>query len=69
MASKVGVPRWNDGHTDLVSESRKDRRRKARTAERGREEELAQTLDQPRLTPFDAPASGRIVDPEKPDSR
>jgi hypothetical protein len=45
-----------------VSESRAERRRKARTEEQKRQEEVEKKLTEPRLPSFEAPASGRIVE-------
>jgi hypothetical protein len=45
-----------------VSESRAERRRKARLAERVRHDGLDEVLEQPRLPAFEAPASGTVVE-------
>jgi hypothetical protein len=45
-----------------VSESRDERRRKARAEEQKRQEEIDKKLDEPKLPSFEAPASGHIVE-------
>jgi hypothetical protein len=45
-----------------MSESRAERRRKARAAERQRSDDLDEVLEGPKSTPFEAPPTGKIVD-------
>ncbi len=45
-----------------MSESRDERRRKAKVEERRRQEELDKLLEQPKGKPFEAPPSGTIVE-------
>jgi hypothetical protein len=50
-----------------MSQSRDERRRKAKADERRRQEELEKVLEQPRPRPFEPPPSGKVVDnPDRP---
>jgi hypothetical protein len=54
-------------HTLGMSQSRDERRRKARADARRRQEELEKVLEQPRPRPFEAPPSATVVEnPERP---
>jgi hypothetical protein len=43
-------------------ESREERRKKARAEERRRQEEIDKILEEPKHTPFEAPATAHIVE-------
>jgi hypothetical protein len=45
-----------------MAESRAERRKKAREAERARSDEIEAVLDKPKPNAFEAPATGRITD-------
>jgi hypothetical protein len=49
-----------------MAESRDERRRKAKEDGRRRQEEIDRILEQPRPAPFEAPASGTIVESGEP---
>ena len=51
-----------------MSESREERRRKARAAERKRQEEIDKVLEEPKPPAFEAPASATIVEKPRVDS-
>ena len=54
-----------------MAESRAERRKKAREADRARSDEIEDVLAKPKPSAFDAPATGRITDssvtPPRPD--
>jgi hypothetical protein len=53
-----------------VSESRDERRKKARAEERRRREEIDKALEEPKAPPFEAPPSAHIVEnPPRPPRR
>jgi hypothetical protein len=45
----------------MGSKKRAERRKAEREAERKRTEEIERVLEEPRLEPFEKPASGRVV--------
>lgn len=49
-----------------MSEARDERRKKAKQDERKRQEEIDKVLEQPRPAPFEAPASGTVVERPRP---
>jgi hypothetical protein len=54
---------------DMGSKRRAERRKAEREAEARRAEEVERALEEPRLRPFEKPATGTIVKPPPPTSK